>query len=231
MSILKKLFGPKVKYSLVDYNQYFDNQIINNTPIELFSLGQLNVITGQIIACDPLVSLYRALPFTKRAKPGQYPVIVCIAKTKDSGDRYAVVKIEFLKAKAINWEMALVANQNIKELKSDDSFFGFPVDAGLGCFCDITTQKFFNEWQADFEKNNPGDNIYDDFLDTEFRKNAKDKTNPQDAGDWLDFKLPNNPDLNVIMFQSGYGDGFYPCYWGITDTGEICSLIIDFQIF
>ncbi len=230
MNILKKLFSDKVKNSLLDYNEYFDNRTINNVPLDFFTLGQLNLVTDQIIACDPLVSLHNALPFKKHIKPGSYPVTVCIAKTENSGDRYAIVKIEFSKARAIKWEMALVGNQNIKDLKEEDEFFGFPVDAGLGCFSDLKTQKFFNEWSNDFEKNNPGANIYDDFLDKEFKKNAKDKTNPQDAGDWLDFKLPNKPDLNIIMFQSGYGDGVYPCYWGISDTGETCSLIVDFQI-
>lgn len=32
------------------------------------------------------------------------------------------------------------------------------------------------------------------------------------------------------MFQSGYGDGVYPAYWGMTKNNEIISLVIDFHV-
>jgi len=67
-------------------------------------------------------------------------------------------------------------------------------------------------------------------LDEEFKKNAVDPNNPNDSGDWVNFYLPNKPELNIIMFHSGYGDGLYPSYWGIDEKGEICSLVIDFEV-
>lgn len=237
MGLFKKIFGNKdkdiksVKYSLVDYNQYFDDTVVDNMPLEFLNLGDLNLSTGKIIVCDPLVCMYDTSPFTRTVNPGKYPVIACIAKTKNSGDRYAVVKLEFSKEKATKWEMAVTEHQDINELKEDDEFFGFPVDAGLGCFCDVETQELYNQFETDFGQRNPDGNIYDDFFAAEFKKNAVDQNNPQDIGDWLNFYLPNRPDLNIIMFHSGYGDGMYPCYWGTTNEGKICSLIIDFQVF
>lgn len=237
MGLFNKLFGNndknliKAKFSLVDYNKYFDNKIVDNIPLELLSLGELNISTGKIIACDPLVCLYDTSPFTRTVKPGKYPVIASIAKTKRSGDRYAVVKLEFSKDRATKWEMAVKEGQDINELKEDDEFFGFPVDAGLGCFCDFETQQLYNQFDTEFMQRNPYGNIYDDFFAAEFKKNAIDQNDPQDIGDWLNFYLPNRPELNVIMFHSGYGDGMYPCYWGTNDDGKICSLIVDFQVF
>jgi hypothetical protein len=32
------------------------------------------------------------------------------------------------------------------------------------------------------------------------------------------------------MFQSGYGDGSYPSYWGLDKNGEVLSLVIDFLV-
>jgi len=87
MGLFNKFFGnkgndlSKVKLSLEDYNKYFERKIIDNIPLELLSLGELNLTTGQIIACDPLVCLYDSLPFTRTVQPGKYPVTVCIAKT------------------------------------------------------------------------------------------------------------------------------------------------------
>lgn len=237
MGLFSKLFGKKgkdlnkAKLSALDYNVFFEEGIIDNIPVELLNLGELNISTGQIIACDPLVCLYDTLPFTRTVQPGKYPVIACIAKTENSGDRYAVVKLEFSRDRATKWELAVTAEHNMGELTEDDDFFGFPVDAGLGCFCDMEAQQFYNEFVSDFLQRNPTGNIYEDFFAAEFKKNAIDQNDPQDIGDWLNFYLPNRPDLNVIMFHSGFGDGMYPCYWGTNDDGKICSLIADFIVF
>ena len=56
MGLFNKLFGRKdkglksVKFSLIDYNQYFDNLIVDKTPLEFLNLGDLNLSTGKIIA-------------------------------------------------------------------------------------------------------------------------------------------------------------------------------------
>ena len=237
MGLLGKLFGNrdkdlnKVKLSLVDYNLFFESKTVDNKFIELLNLGDLNISTGKIIACDPLVCLYDTSAFTRTVPPGKYPVIACVAKTENSGDRYAVVKLEFSKDRATKWEMAVTKHQDIKKLNEDDEFFGFPVDAGLGCFCDWETQQVYKQFETDFMQKNPDGNIYDDFFAEEFKKNAICQNDPQDIGDWLNFYLPARPTLNVIMFHSGYGDGMYPCYWGTNDDGKICSLIVDFQVF
>lgn len=232
MSFLKKIFGTngaEVKLSSVDYNQYFDNPIVEDTPIELFKLGDLNLPTGQIIACDPLVRLWDAIPFNRTVKRGTYPVTACIAKTEDAGDRYAFVKIEFSSERAIAWEMALIDGQDVSILK-DDQFFGFGVDAGLGCFCDAQTQKFYNEWVDDLEKGQSGNVVYNEFIEPGLEKNAKDLEELTYTCNWLDLHIPAHPDLNIIMFSSGYGDGHYASYWGVSAKGDICSLLIDFQV-
>jgi hypothetical protein len=219
-----------VKPSLIDYNIYFDNTAIENIPLELLNLGELKLSTGNIVACDPLAGLHHRMPFTRTVNPGTYPVTVCVAKTENSGDRYAIAKLEFSKDRAVRWELAITANEEIKELKEVDDYYGFPVDAGLGSFCDLETQEYCDKFYTTFYERNPDGNIYDDFFAAEFKKNAKDQNDSQDIGDWLNFYLPNKPGLNIIMFQSGYGDGVYGSYWGISDKNEICSLIIDFQV-
>lgn len=217
------------KYSPIDFNQYFENSEIDNTPITLLKLGDLNLSTGEIVACDPLVGLWNTKPFLKSIPTGIYPVTASIAKTEESGDRYAVVKLEFSTKKAAKWELAISDGDDISELK-DDEYLGFPVDAGLGCFCDVETQRWYDKWEREFMEKHPNGNIYDDFFAAEFKKNVIDPNDPLDIGDWLNFYLPNKPDLNVIMFHSGYGDGAYPCYWGIAEDEKICSLVVDFQV-
>ncbi len=227
------LFKKKTKkktevLSHADYNLIFDNKEVEETPIELLEIGMLNVPSGQIVVCDPLV-YSETKPLTRTVKPGKYPIKIYIAKTKDSGDRYAIAKLEFSEKKAEKWVMALREEDNISELTDEADYFGFPVDAGLGGFYDFQSGKEYQKFESDFMKANPDGNLYDDFFATEFKKNAKDQNDPKDIGDWINFQLPNS-ELNITMFHSGYGDGTYPSYWGIDKDGEIVSLVIDFLV-
>ncbi|MEI8408588.1 MULTISPECIES: DUF4241 domain-containing protein [unclassified Kribbella] len=38
-------------------------------------------------------------------------------------------------------------------------------------------------------------------------------------------------DVNdAVMVTSGFGDGAYPCYWGVAEDGTIASLVVDFLV-
>lgn len=229
-----RLFGKRDNLKLIsqiDYSQFFISKEIDGIQIELLNIGKLNITSGKIIVSDPLVYLSHSIPLNKTIKPGTYDVTVCVAKTEEMGERYAIVMVKFTDKPAVKWEMALTERDNIDELKNDGDYFGFPVDAGLGSFCDLETQNLYNGFVDDFYSKRPEGNIYDDYFAAEFKKNAIDKDNPHDIGDWLNFVIPGSEKHNVVMFHSGFGDGYYPCYWGIDAKGDICSLIVDFMVF
>lgn len=104
-----------------------------------------------------------------------------------------------------------------------------PVDAGLGGFFDYKTGIEYNKFLDKFHADNPDGNIYDDFFAAEFKKNAITPDDQTDYGNWINYTFPNT-DLNITMFQSGYGDGVYPAYWGLDEQGDIVSLVIDFFV-
>ncbi len=214
--------------SHADYNIIFENQIVEDTPIELLKIGNLKIPSGRIVVCDPLV-YSDTPPLSRTVKPGEYPIKIYIAKTKSSGNRYAIAKLEFSEEKAEKWVMALRDIDDITELTDDNDYFGFPVDAGLGGFYDYESGIEYQKFEKDFMNQNPDGNIYDDFFAAEFKKNAVDQDDPNDIGDWINFQLPNS-ELNITMFHSGYGDGLYPAYWGINKNGKIVSLVIDFLV-
>lgn len=216
------------KLSQADYNIIFENSLVEGVPVETLNIGELNVPTGRIVVCDPLV-VPDMPPLNKTVSPGKYPIKIFIAKTKNSGDRYALAKLEFSSKKADKWVLAVRDGEDISELKEDDDFFGFPVDAGLGGFFDYKSGLEYNKFIDEFMEKNPRGNMYDDFFAAEFKKNAVEPNNPDDYGDWINFKIPNT-DLNITMFHSGYGDGTYPAYWGMTKNNEIVSLVIDFFV-
>jgi len=230
MDIFKRSFRKKTNeiYSHADYNILFDNKLIEDIEIEQKNIGLLNVPTGQIVVCDPLV-FPNTPPLLNTVTPGKYPVIIYIAKTKESGDRYAIAKLEFSKKNADKWVLALREGEDISTLEGNGDFFGFAVDAGLGGFFDLKAGLEYLTFINKFVEEHPNGNIYDDFFAFEFKKSAKDKNDPSDYGNWVNFTLPNS-DLNITMFQSGYGDGVYPAYWGMTKDDEIVSLVIDFNV-
>ncbi|WP_405379092.1 DUF4241 domain-containing protein [Nonlabens sp. Asnod3-A02] len=213
---------PKTQaYSLIDYNIFFDNSFVDKTPIEIVEIGNLNLPTGKIVACDGLISS-NSSPFIKTVKPGRYPVKIYVAKTKQSGDRNAIVQIKFSHKKAIKWVMALTENENINEFKDKYDYFGFPVDSGLGGLFDYQIWQEYQVFESDFYRINPNKNLYDDILDKEFKKEAN-------KNNWINFYIPNSKS-NITMYSSGYGDGTYPSFWGIDEKGEIVSLVIDFLV-
>lgn len=229
---IKTLFTKsKIPCSTIDYDFYFETSEYDSVNLSVLNLGNLRVPTGNIVVSDPLVCLGEAQPFNKHVNPGEYPVLVFEAKTPDMGDRFAFAKLVIKSTRAIKWELAITKDEEkkIAQFKNDE-YIGFPVDTGLGSFCDNVTQQQYKAFCESFLKNHPNAAMYDNFFAAEFKKNAKTPDDPQDLGNWLNFTIPNTEN-NVVMFSSGFGDGLYPAYWGIDDMGEICSLVIDFRLF
>ncbi len=235
MDFLKKLFGKKKPYApppeeSIDYSQYFNNEMLGGMPLEIVSLGDINLPTGYVIAADPLVYLDESQPYSKSVKPGHYPVQACVASVDEYDQRIAAVRIQFRKEPALQWVLA-VTDEKVHQSKNEaDRFEGFVVDAGIASFCDLQTQVFYTEFTDEYCREHPDGNIYDDFFAPAFKKNAKDQNNPNDRGEWLNFQLPNEPSFNVVMFHSGWGDGVYPSYWGMNEKNEICSLVVDLGV-
>ena len=48
-----------------------------------------------------------------------------------------------------------------------------------------------------------------------------------DCGDWLNWTVPDT-DCNLPIFASGWGDGYYPVYFGYDAKGEICAVYVRF---
>jgi hypothetical protein len=227
----KFLSKPTIPTAKIDYDFYFNTDQHGDIKLSVLNLGNLNVTSGQIVACDPLVNLGETSPFARKIPAGLYPVKVAVAETPDMGERYALARLELSAKSAVRWELAVTraVESKVSTLK-DDEYFGFPVDAGLGCFCDHQAQQAYAKFSADFMANNPESNMYDDYFAAEFKKNAINHGDPDDIGDWLNYTVPNTSN-NVIMFHSGFGDGYYPCYWGLDKDGQLTALVIDFQVF
>lgn len=203
---------------------YFTSNEILGQKMETMEIGNVSLPSGKIVVRDPLVYLSSdEKPYFIQAPKGNFPVTIAVVKSEDWGDRYAVVKVEFTKEKPVIYREALIGIEDLEDVTEDD-FFGFSVDAGLGCITDAEVLPSVDQFVATTDV----DNVYDDYFAEIFAQSYKDHPNNQrDAGDWINWTVPNT-NYQIPMFASGFGDGSYPVYFAYDAHGEICGLYIQF---
>lgn len=194
-------------------------------------VGDVNLPSGKIIAADPFFT-YDQRPFKRTVLPDKYPVYVYVTEIDEEHFRIAYAKIKFRSKDASKWVLAItddITKEEMDEL-TDDEFFGFPVDSGLACFLDEETNATLNAKMDALQEKDPEANYYDEILADEFKAYSSKNKFSRELGDWNDHRPDRESDNNVIMFASGWGDGYYPAYWGLDENGETIELVIDFLI-
>ena len=192
-----------------DLEAHFTEKVIGNMAVDVLDIGAVHFPTGQIFACDPLVELEDTLPFLQTIPAGTYPVKICVVPSEQYGDRYACVKVEVSQEKPVRYELGMVGNEDLDEELGEDEYFGFGVDAGMGCVADIQTQAAFKTYWAKRLEEDPDIDPYNDLFCDLMEENAKAHPKYQgDCGDWLNWTVPDT-DCNLPIFASGWGDGYY----------------------
>jgi len=195
------------------FENNFSIESVSNNKFEFYvaEIGQLQVLEGKIIACDPF--LYNDdLPFKANFPIGQFPVELAVAKV-NTDERVGFARIKFSGETPISWTIAVCDGQIIDNLKADE-IFGYGVDAGTGAFMDVSggreLLKFLMEQQDNYE-----------IIIEEMEKTYID------TWSWLLWQKNNR---NVAMFSSGWGDGRYASYIGYDANNNICRLVTDFDV-
>ena len=211
----------------IDLESYFVEKKIGEMKVDALEIGEVNLPTGEILACDPLVELGEAETYLQKTPLGKFPVKIAVVLSEDYGDRYACVKVEFNKNKPVVYELAVTGNEEGMDEAKEDEYYGFGVDAGMGCVADKKSQDEYSKYWKKLEEegaDNPYDDIFEELLEESFKKSPKYQ---RDCGDWANFIIPDT-DLNIPVFVSGWGDGYYPCYFGYDEKGELCGFYILF---
>lgn len=208
----------------VDLETYFTSDEILEQRMQVMEIGNVSLPSGKIIVRDPLVFLNAGeKPYFVQAPKGNFPVKIAVVKSEEWGDRYAVVKVEFTKEKPVLYREALIGIENLEGLDEGD-YFGFMVDAGLGCITDAEVLPYFDKFVTGMNV----ENIYDDYFAEQFAKSYKENPeNQRELGDWINWTVPNT-DYHIPMFATGFGDGGYPVYFAYDEKDEICGLYIQF---
>ncbi|MEV0830113.1 DUF4241 domain-containing protein [Nonomuraea rubra] len=169
--------------------------------------GRLHLPTGSLIAADPFY-LDDSAPFTVTVAPGDYAVLIATMRwegTAWEGETPAAM-VRILDQPTASWELALLPGEDVR-LLGDGEFYGFGVDAGMGCFLDASGRdefaKLIEQWE---EKPNPEVDLL-----------AAEVHAPETG-------------TNLIAYQSGWGDGSYPVWIGRNADGEVTSFVADMLI-
>lgn len=175
-------------------------------------IGELQLPTGRIVVCDPLVTPDTA-PLDVVVPTGTFPVVLTIAEI-GADQRIAFARVEFAPARSTSWTHVAWPGQDVAALPWDEQF-GYDVDSGTGCFMDgDSAAALLQEDRRFFDK-----------IDQTMQRNYADTRS------WAIVSPGNDPRFNVICFTSGYGDGNYASFLGMDDQGSPVCLLTDFQVF
>lgn len=210
-----------------DYINYFGSSL---NCVKTVNISKVTITNGSVIAADPLTGLYEDMPpYTVKVPAGEFDVKACIASRK--GDvRIAAVTVEFTDKEPVSFKMGLNGTEDPEELASlgENEFFGFPVDAGLCTILDTETLKAYSAFENKWYEENPDKNIYDDLLSGLFEQSYANFPDTQrEGGDYIDFVIPDT-DYHIPMFATGFGDGYYPVFFGFSGDNEVCAMVILF---
>jgi hypothetical protein len=181
------------------------------TTLAHVNVGDLILPTGKLVACDPFV-FPDAEPFEISMPKGTFPILLSVASIK-SDQRVAFAIVKFRESIPVAWDMLTAGQEDQLSLKPGE-IFGYPVDAGTGCFMDQSTGIALSKTMA------TNNDFFEEMI-------AEMEKTYRHTWSWLNMPFGNG---NLIAFSSGFGDGVYASYVAFDAEGEIVAVVADFAI-
>lgn len=104
------------------------DEVFESEKFKIINIGELNITSGKIICCDPLVSLVNGEgeAFVEEIPTGKYPVTLAVLDDEEWGIRYMGARLNVSNEKAEYYQLALQKNDDISELSRENKeFLGF----------------------------------------------------------------------------------------------------------
>ena len=198
---------------------FLDDDALRARHLARLSCGPLQITSGRVVACDPLVQPERQ-PFARELQArGAFPVEVLHDKGRHALAVLWLRDRSNVRVADLNWQMALIEGESLETL-GDDEFYGYPVDAGVGCFMDPDAAAAMAERDKREAATPDFVSYYDDVLEGEMG----------DANVVDHYPLGPGSASNMVIFRSGWGDGSYPSFWALDAAGEPVALVTDFMV-
>lgn len=181
--------------------------------IEKIEAGKLKLLTGKIIATDPIL-MYDDQSYSKSVAPGTYTVYIYIGKTEKRKTQTVLSELRFNDNAPVKWEIALFKGENASSFAQDE-FMGYEVENGLGCFMDEHVMNILD--------------VMDEEELYRYEKNIKDKVRQSQTSS-ADILIDKKTGSNIIAFASGWNEGVFPTYYGLDKQNKLARLVTDFMV-
>jgi hypothetical protein len=168
--------------------------------------------SGEIMAGDPTGLMFRRdyQPFSRRIAPGRYPVDLAMACLENGAEYVAAARVRIGNARPVRYELGTRLGEEVETLEPL-CLFGHGVDSGISCFADY--RAVFEKTDAELERMFEGQDVLEAMGHSGVFGRVLDPTG-----------------ANLIAFYSGWGDGFYPSWWGLDHLDGVVSLVTDFGV-
>lgn len=169
-------------------------------------LGVLHLPSGQVGVTDAFVGLGEGVPVATVA-PGAYPVVATMVDLSPNRDR----------SNCLTAYLTLIVDPAREERRvfaaEEEHWGGVGVDSGTVGFADVDAA---SRWQLKFPDGR------EDWIDLLYG------TTRPEHGINVDFELGDGS--NVVIVQSGFGDGMYPVVLGYDASDKLVRVHVDFGI-
>ncbi len=197
--------------------------------LSTISCGKLNLPSGKLVTCDPFAGMTKSGNSFVQVPPGEYEVIVTLADVSSNLDgthiREAYASLIIDKTKIESSRKFLEPTKNgepTNQILQAGEFWGYGVDAGTACFADAdaieATMPEEGSWY---------EGLFDNGRDDCWFNQMDSKTLIRKG--LANIQLPNS-DKNLILFHSGWGDGFYPVIGGYDSNNNLVAVHTDFFV-
>ena len=226
---LHSLFTPGRTMQFRAFREFEDGEMIDGVGYDIIvhrrSIGDLVLPSGKLIACDPLLTL-DSEPFDIDLEPGRYPVHLIIPEMRDERlVAYAVVKVRSTDVR--RWELAPLPPRSESTLIDPQDENGYTVDSALGGFVDKeTASSLLNYHQLVM----PEDNDFERHLWGRIHRRRQNGAGWASIDLRRDLQLPFGDGRNILVFDAGFGNGYYNSYVGFDADEKVTSIVTDFEV-
>lgn len=212
------------------FRDFEDGELIDGLGFDIVihrrSIGELVLPSGRLLACDPISSL-DGDPFEAQLEPGTYQAHLIIAELRDEKSvAYAVIDLQ-PSSTVRRWELAELPSSTETSIFNGDDEMGFAVDSTLAAFLDAETQaELLNYHQIVM----PEDNDYERHIWGRINKRRRTGAGWTTLDLRRDLAIPVADGRNMLLFDAGFGEGYFSTYLGYDQENQLVKIVTDFEV-
>lgn len=206
------IYSALLEGQLRDHDQQEDVRYV----LRRESVGTLSLPGGQLVAADPYVMESEPQPFVQQLGRDVAEVITARALIAEGHERIVALILKVRSNPIREWAIATLPGQDVMTL-GPEGFFGYAVDAGTGSFGSPEAMKVAGRvLGAD------GGLLEDPVSKALFSDGVGTRSAVLVA--------PEEGATPIAVCSSGWGDGQYPTWLGLDNSGNVTVAVTDFLL-